>query len=540
MAAKRPNFLFIITDQQRADHLSCNGNDILQTPNIDTIAARGLSFDRCYVSCPICMPNRATLMTGRLPSANGVMTNGQPLSIESTTFVELLRAAGYRTALLGKSHLQNMVPGKVQQESTYPARGQGTAPPAELKDATHAVIVGPEYEAERSDLWMEDPERSVGTPYYGFETVRFANLHGDFVQGHYTQWMAERHPDHMSLRGPDNAIPDERYVAPQAWRTKVPEELYSTTYVEELTIGLLENHAQTGGDAPFFIQCSFPDPHHPFTPPGKYWGMYEPGDVAAPESLAADHTDPPPFMQKLKAQFEAGTAERHHVWAYACNEREARESIALTYGMIQMVDDAIGRILARLSELGLAEDTVVVFTSDHGDFMGDHGMMLKHCFHHEGLLRVPFIWADPDDPTSARTDLLSGTIDIASTVLARAGLAPYHGIQGFDVVSAAKNGQDLPRLGMIVEEDELPENAKCGNFMRTRTFVTGRWRMTMWLDQITGEHTGELYDRDQDPHELRNLWNDPSASSDKAEVMEMMMRERLRQEELAPMPTYVA
>ena len=108
MSTQRPNFLFIITDQQRADHLGCYGNKIVQTPYIDGIASSGLSFDRFYVSCPICMPNRATLMTGRMPSVNGVLTNGLSLPWDSNTFVHVLRQAGYRTALLGKSHLQNI------------------------------------------------------------------------------------------------------------------------------------------------------------------------------------------------------------------------------------------------------------------------------------------------------------------------------------------------------------------------------------------------------------------------------------------------
>jgi arylsulfatase A-like enzyme len=168
--------------------------------------------------------------------------------------------------------------------------------------------------------------------------------------------------------------------------------------------------------------------------------------------------------------------------------------------------------------------------------MGDHGLMLKHCFHQEGLLRVPFIWADPDQPAGKRSDLLSGTIDIASTVLARAGLAPYHGIQGYDVVTAAGAGEALPRLGMVVEEDELPMNANCGHFMRTRTFVTGRWRMTYWLE----EEFGELYDRENDPLELHNLWNEPAARADKAVLIEMMMRERISLEEMAPRASYCA
>ena len=106
--AKNPNFLFIITDQHRADHLACYGNPVVRTPNIDSLARRGVAFDEFYVSCPICMPNRATILTGRTPSANGVRQNGIPLSLDAVTFVDLLKAEGYSTGLIGKAHFQNI------------------------------------------------------------------------------------------------------------------------------------------------------------------------------------------------------------------------------------------------------------------------------------------------------------------------------------------------------------------------------------------------------------------------------------------------
>ena len=128
MAISTPNILFIMTDQHRADHLGCYGNKILKTPNIDSIAANGVTFDRFYVANPTCMPNRATLITGRMPSNNGVLSNGQPLPIDSNTFVHILRQGGYKTALFGKSHLQNGYPHGVE-DWNYPAYPDGVVPP---------------------------------------------------------------------------------------------------------------------------------------------------------------------------------------------------------------------------------------------------------------------------------------------------------------------------------------------------------------------------------------------------------------------------
>ena len=535
MAKDHPNFLFIMTDQHRADHLGCYGNSVVQTPNIDKIADKGLSFDKFYVSCPICMPNRATLITGRMPSINGVLTNGLCLPWNSNTFIHILANGGYKTALVGKCHLQNMA-NHLVEDWNYPEKKVGRSPALEFQEAYLEVRAGKMYENERIDLWEEDPNKKIKLPYYGFQHVELANGHSDYAGGHYTHWALKRYADFKKLTGQESQLPGNKYVAPQAYKTAVPEELWSTTFVEERTIDYLEQHASSKTDEPFFIQVGFPDPHHPFTPPGKYWDMYDPVDCPPPISLGTDLFEPPPFQQDLHRQLKNGTRESR-VAAYAVTERETRESIALTYGMISFVDDSVGRILKKLKELDLTNNTVVIFTSDHGDLMGEQGLMLKHCFHNEGLIRSPFIWSDPYDESPAeRTDMLSGTIDIASTILGRAGLAPYHGIQGFDIIAAHKSNSPPSRLGILLEEDEIPFNANCEHYLRTRSFVDGRWRMTYWL-----EHGfGELYDHHNDPHELNNLWNDPGSSSEKAQLIEMMMREKFSLDEMAPKAEFCA
>ena len=534
MPGTRPNFLFIITDQHRADHVGSYGNDIVQTPHMDRLAARGLSFDKYYVASPTCMPNRASLATGRMPSATGVTTNGFPLPLDTVTMMDLLAAGGYRTALMGKSHLQYFTDKKVRPETFAVAAG-GDAPPEELSQAVRRRAVGPEFDNELRSAWDADPRRGVTLPYYGFQEVKIALFHADRVGGDYSAWLADNHPDPDSLRGPENALDNRGISAPQAWRTRVPEELYPTTWITDLTIDCLERYAGDDSDQPFFIQCGYTDPHHPFTPPGKYWDMYDPADVPAPPSLNADHKDPPPFIGQLNQALENGTANRTYVHPYAVNELEARESIALTYGMVSMVDDGIGRILAKLDELRLAEDTVVIYTSDHGDVMGDHGVMLKHGLHTEGVIRVPFIWADPAGAKGVRSDALASAIDFMPSVLGRAGLQPYTGVQGVDAVRAATGDQASDRPGLIIEADELPENVNVENFFRVRTFVDERWRLTLWVD----EDFGELYDRDNDPLELNNLWNDASAKEDKARLVETMLKEQYKYADLMPRPIYM-
>src|SRR5262252_6377545 len=426
--ADRPNILFFITDQLRADHLGCYGNRTIRTPAIDSLAARGMAFDRFYVASPVCQPNRATLATGRMPSLHGVRYNGIPLSLDANTFVDLFRTAGWRTALIGKSHLQNMtgMPTVVEK----PALPDGyRAPPAGLDEAAKDDLADPAYEQENGRAWDKDPARQFRLPYYGFDHVELCSGHAVQVHGTYTRWLRERKPGADALRGRENALPSN-YSLPQAWRTRLPEELYPTSYVVERTIAYLEAHARQAGAAPFFVQCSFPDPHHPFTPPGRYWDLYKPQDMALPPSFRLGNHKLPPHAAALVAARDNGTRNGESPGAFAVTEQEAREAIALTYGMIAMIDDGIARILKRVDELGLADNTVIVFTSDHGDLMGDHQLMLKGAYAYQGLIRVPFIWAEPNGHTPRRSDALFGTLDIARTFLDRARLAPYNGIQG--------------------------------------------------------------------------------------------------------------
>jgi len=521
--AKRPNFLFIITDQQRADHLGCYGHPILATPHMDSIAAAGMRFDRCYVSTPICMPNRATLMTGRMPSVHGVRHNGIPLSLGAMTFVEALRQAGYRTMHVGKSHLQNMT-----GRPPLNAYGAGMAP-------AHVGVPG-RYDQEDIVRWHDDPSIDVDSPFYGFSSVDFCNNHSDETEGHYTRWLRERHPDPDSLRGQRNAIPTPDYVCPQAWRTRVPEELYATTYIKERTIARLAESARNA-DQPFFLHCSFPDPHHPWTPPGRYWGKYSPSDVKLPSSWNAAPGDLPPHVRWCHEQRDAGKSVKTTQALFAVNEREAREATALTFDMISMIDDAIGEILATLRRLSLDRDTVVVFTSDHADFMGDHQLMLKGPIHYQGLIRVPLIWSDPARrDASARSDAITGTIDLAPTILDRAGVPRYHGMQGHSILPLLDApGADL-RESMVIEEEGQRTYLGFPDRVRMRTVVTKRHRMSVY----DGAPWGELYDLAEDPDESRNLWADAGRIAVASEMKERLARGMLALAETSPAPTAVA
>ena len=527
--AKQPNFILFMTDQQRWDHLGCNGNKVLKTPNIDAIAARGVRFDKFSVASAVCMPNRATLATGRMPSLHGVRYNGVPLTKDSVTFVDLLRAAGYNTGLCGKSHLQNFS----DMEVTLPPYTEtGAPPPSDLQEARRGTIRGSEYEEEKPPKEERQGYLNLQTPFYGFDHVDLVTRHGDRARGHYDEWLKEQHADADSLRGADNAIPEPNYCAPQAWHTSIPEEHYTSTYVADKSAEFLEANAVGKNDAPFFLQCSFPDPHHPYTPPGKYFTMYDPDDIELPGSY--NNSSPQPTTAFIQQQTLANAMPRTGNLPFATTERETREIIAVTYGMISMVDDCIGRVVQKLEDLGLAEDTVLLFTSDHGDFMGDHGIMLKGPLHYQSLINVPFIWADPRDGLSdVRNQELGGTIDIARTVLARADLAPYNGMQGHDLGPLMRGEVDKVRDGLILEQDSQKPNFHFDTPIKARTYLTTRWRLSRYM----GSKFGELYDLVKDPLEMDNLWNDPDHASVKGELLGEMVMAMIEHQETSPHPT---
>lgn len=532
---KRPNFLFIITDQHRADYLGCSGHPILKTPHLDSIAGRGRCFERFYVANPVCQPNRATLMTGRMPSLHGVRHNGISLSLRSNTFVDLLRANGYRTALLGKSHLQNFEARAPIMQRDDPPEGRAW-PTGEFAEALKPSPGDGRYDQEQPPSWSADPNYRVDLPFYGYEHVDLCTKHGDEVGGNYDHWLKERVEDADRLRGPENSLPHD-YICPQAWRTAVPEEFYPTTYVADMTVDFLDRYAADGDEAPFFAAMSFPDPHHPFTPPGKYWDMYSPDDMTLPASFHPGNHTPPPHVAWAQAARDDGTAVIHSQNAFAVREREALEAMALTCGMITMVDDAIGRVLAKLEALDLHDDTVVIFTADHGDFLGDHGLMLKGPAHYESVTRVPFIWADTQDEAKPGVcSALAGTIDIGATVLDRAGIAPYNGYQGKSLLTLADGSADKIYDSVLIEDDQQRSYFGYDSPPRIRTLITERWRMTL----SHGVFWGELYDLDNDPHEMDNLWDDPSHAAVRTELTETLARRQMELVDRSPLPTAVA
>jgi len=505
-----PNFLFIITDQHRPDHTGFGGNSTVQTPNLDQLATTSMQFDQAFVANPICMPNRSTLITGRVPSAHGTRHNGIALDWNANTAMRVLRSGGYDTGLIGKSHLQNLGVNRFQiQHDSHIVGEAAPVPYGERWD-----------ELEHYDRYKEN-DPAYPEDFYGFNHVDFVIDHGDMASGHYYLWLLEQGLDPEKLQGPDNALASFDGWD-QIYQTALPEEFYPSSYVTLRTIEYLEQAASK--DEPFFLQCSYPDPHHPFTPPGAYYNLYSPDAIELPESFEDGHEQSMEHLQVMR-RYRGKQAGPLAPWAPT--PEQFREAAAKEYGMISMIDAGVGQILAKLDELGMRENTVVIFTSDHGDMFGDHGILLKAGMHYEGCVRVPLLIDVPGEaPGVTRSQV--GSIDFAQTVLDLAGLPEYAGMQGHSLAPVIEDSATTVRDdGILIEEDEPFDIARVGEDLRMRSVITQDARLTLYQ----GAEHGELFDRASDPAEMNNLFAKPEGRELRFHLTEKLARLEARHDD---------
>ena len=353
----RPNVLLVITDQQRADSLACAGHPAARTPNIDALAASGVRLARAFTTHPTCTPSRGAIFTGRYPSSHGARMTGMILPESERMLPAILRERGYDTALFGKPHF---------------------APMGDYADCPSQEMRG---------FWKAG-QRPIEGDYYGFERVTFLGGHGHGVWGAYRDWLAERDATAIDrLRGVslDNDQLSGRY--PDGLRDMFPYPLPAALHHSTALGEYVDEFIREAHDRPFFAVASFPDPHHPFSPPAEYADRYAPADMPAPVPPDPDgyRAFPPHFGAAYRGdsgRFSGGG----HVNYSEISPAAMLRARALTCAMVECIDDAFGRILGALDDTGLRRNTIVVFTSDHGDFLGDHGFLYKGPMHFDGLV----------------------------------------------------------------------------------------------------------------------------------------------------------
>ncbi len=448
-----PNILWLCTDQQRYDALGSSGNPLIRTPHIDQLAKEGVSFDRAYCQSPVCTPSRASFLTGRYPRTTRCRQNGQAMPETERLISRELADAGYTCGLAGKLHLASCSGGKVETR---------------IDDGYSTFH------------WSHHPQP-------------------DWPENAYTQWLTSK-----------GKAWEELYQGPGSDYVKegIPTEFHQTTWCAEKTIEFFEEHK--GKPWMFSFNCFAP--HHPFDPPADYLSRYKAEDMPLPKANDGE-LDKKPTFQKLDSIWAHNTPGYFDV--KGMSDQDRKEVTAAYYAMCEHIDDEVGRILKALEESGQADNTIVIFMSDHGEMLGDHGIYLKGPHFYEEAVRVPLVIRWPGHFSEGkRIKGMIELLDLAPTLIEAAGQPIPQAMQGRSLMPELTGVKD----GDTVREDVFSEYYNSwthgdayGTMLRTETEKIVLYH---------GTDQGELYDLEGDPDEFNNLWDDPAYAEMKMRLMQ--------------------
>ena len=485
--------LFVTTDQQRYDTLGCNGGTVARTPVIDSVAAAGYRYERAHPQSVVCMPSRSTIITGQHPSTHGVWMNGVALTAEAPSVAQVLHDAGYRTALIGKPHFEPFLD-----------------PFAKF----------PENRFARDGL--------VGL-HRGFEHFEAAT-HGAQGQLHYARWLAAHHPEAIGMFYPVldgslevNALGGGVTGAPQVHDNQIPKEWYHTDWVADRTISWLDS-LDAGDD--WFCWMSFPDPHHPWDPPASELGRIDWRDVPLPAGYIEDPARREAVLAGKPRHWKAwydGTLvsnyEAPYSWVPATlTADQIREVNARNAIECELIDEALGRVLAAISARGWGDDVDIVFTTDHGEFQGDFGLLFKGPYHVDALMRLPLVWrpAPSAGVTPASVTKPVGLVDLAPTFCSIAGVPVPEWMEGKPLPADDDDAVARGFERVLTEWDSVV----FGVAVHLRTITRDGWVCTTYQPGYNHDGTeGELYDLKHDPLQQVNLWDDPAYDAMRSDLI---------------------
>ncbi|MCF6443981.1 sulfatase-like hydrolase/transferase [Nereida sp. MMG025] len=465
------NILFIMCDQLRFDYLGCAGHPTIKTPHIDALAARGVQFSRAYVQSPICGPSRMSFYTGRYVRSHGATWNNFPLPVGEMTMGDHLEPLGMRTALCGKTHMSADIEG-LRRLGLDPKTGKGQR----IAECGFEVW-------DRLDGLH--PEGSLAPSHYN-DHLRSLGFGGD------NPW----HDWANAAEGPDGDILSGWLMENADKPARIEEHLSETPYTTTRAIEFIED----SGDQPWCLHLSYIKPHWPYIVPAPYHDMYGADDVLPVNRDEAELDSPHPVL----------AAYHQHRFSQVFQRDEVRRRVIPAYmGLISQIDDQIGRLMAYLDEQGLSDETLIVFTSDHGDYLGDHWLGEKELFH-DASARIPMIVVDPSAAADATrgqvSQALVEAIDLAPTFLEWAGgQAVPHILEGRSLLPIIRGQSRSERQYAISEYDYSVRRARgileqpIGDCRLVMVF-DGRWKM------IHAEgFRPMLFDLQSDPKELGDL-----------------------------------
>ena len=488
MNNQNPNILIITTDQQRTDSLSCYGSTFTATPHLDTFAAEGVCFERAYCANPVCTPARASIFTGKQVSRHGAWNVGTCVPDDEPMLSHRLAAVGYRTHYIGKAHFQPFGAAAEQSAET-------------LGDTTHTS--------------------NFRGPYYGFERVELAPGHATYgVAGHYGAWVGSQVSEETFERYGKATRLSENGFGGEAYDWDIPLKYHNSVWTADRTIDFLSNHDTS---QPFLLAVGFQDPHHPHCVPTEFEDRVDPDQVPLPDFVEGELADKPPhFLDARHGQLEESEIRGRFAIAgqgggadyRKVSDTEARLGRAYYHNMVKIIDQQMGRILECLDRYGLTENTFVIFTTDHGELLGDHGLWMKGPFHYEQLIRVPMLLRFPRHiPAGQRTDALFSHVDIVPTLLSALGLPIPSDIDGVDAMPMLTDKAVSTRDSVLVECVDDPRG------LRLKTIVTDTRKLTWYCGHVYGE----LYDLEKDPGERVNQWENSAYTTDKDYLMRCIL-----------------
>jgi len=452
-----PNILLIATDQWRGDALGCYEEADAITPHLDALASCATVFTRCISNSPLCVPARAAIMTGQLPRESGVWSNARGADVDGPSHVRSLRDAGYFTAVVGKTHLWRT--------------GPGPKPGLHAKQMDHILAAwGFNHRVE-----VNDP---IGTGSQGCAYTDFATEHG-FVDAHrqyINDWIAEMHSG--------NPTPWAQPPSP------APKLMDIDSFIGRTGCEWLQTYDKS---QPFYLQVQFTGPHDPYDGPADFRAWYQDKDIDIGNTTRIEN--PPPSLQ---ARF----ASRNPI-ARATKEQRRQWRINY-YANISLIDHWIGELLDTLRRSGFADKTWVLFTSDHGEMLGDLGLMGKTVYF-EPSVRVPLLIHAPKT-AARRYDQLVQQVDLTNTLLEVGGGQRFNDSLGQSLRPAVKNGH-FEDLGEAVLSELFGET----------TVITERYKFTVNTET---HEPSQLIDRVETPDESRNLVADRGYQHVQQELLE--------------------
>jgi arylsulfatase A-like enzyme len=460
----RPNIVFVITDQQRYDTIAAAGFDYMLTPNLDRLVREGVFFSHMFVTSPSCAPSRASLFTGLYPHTNGVFRNDEPWT---HTWVRQMAEAGYRCVNVGKMHTSPF-------EDSF---GFHERHVVENKDRANP----------RLPFFMDNWDKAIWAR--GFEKP--------------SRLTYRRRSDYRERLG--------------AFVWELPADLHPDNFVPQMAVTWLRRYNL---ETPFFLQIGIPGPHPPYDPTQEFIDLY--AERALPEPIrdqAAMDAEPPP-LKKLRAQHISGEHDAVVHLAHPTPEQTRRQRQHY-YANVSMIDSQIGNLIKVLEEKGILEDTVVIFTSDHGDSLNDHGHSQKWSMYEQSV-RVPgIVWCPGRVEEGRVVDDLVSMFDFGPTILELAGVEKPRWMEAQSLCGYLKGNETRPREYVFSEHagDWILHGTQFMTMIRGK-----RWKLVHFIDT----EEGQLFDLDDDPREIRNLWGVPQCQDLKRRLLEEILAWRIR------------